>query len=62
MDGCQNISCRDYRWWKELPYYLVWTTDGELAEKVKRVTDLLKICRDKLYNTETQIGEILDEE
>jgi exodeoxyribonuclease VII small subunit len=33
----------------------------ELAEKVKRVTDLLKICRDKLYNTETQIGEILDE-
>jgi exodeoxyribonuclease VII small subunit len=34
----------------------------ELAEKVKRVTDLLKICRDKLHNTETQIGEILDEE
>jgi len=34
----------------------------ELAEKVKRVTDLLKTCRDKLYNTETQIGEILDEE
>ena len=34
----------------------------ELAEKVKRVTDLLKICRYKLYNTETQIGEIMDEE
>ena len=34
----------------------------ELAEKVKRVTDLLKTCRDKLYNTETQIGEILDKE
>ncbi len=33
----------------------------ELAEKVKRVTDLLKICRDKLHNTETQIGGILDE-
>ena len=33
----------------------------ELAEKVKRVTDLLKICRDKLYNTEAQIGEILDD-
>lgn len=32
----------------------------ELAEKVKRVTDLLKICRDKLYQTEKQIGEILD--
>ena len=34
----------------------------ELAEKVKRVTDLLKICRDKLYNTETQIGKILEED
>jgi exodeoxyribonuclease VII small subunit len=34
----------------------------ELAEKVSRVTDLLKICRDKLYFTETQIGEILDED
>jgi hypothetical protein len=32
----------------------------ELAEKVKRVTDLIKICRDKLYHTEKQIGEILD--
>ena len=34
----------------------------ELAEKVSRVTDLLKICRDKLYRTEKQIGKILDEE
>ena len=33
----------------------------ELADKVKRVTDLLKICRDKLYNTEAQIDEILDD-
>jgi exodeoxyribonuclease VII small subunit len=32
----------------------------ELAEKVKRATDLIKICRDKLYHTEKQIGEILD--
>lgn len=32
----------------------------ELAEKVSRVTDLLKICRDKLHLTEKQIGEILD--
>ncbi len=32
----------------------------ELAEKVSRVTDLLKICRDKLHITEKQIGEILD--
>ena len=34
----------------------------ELTQKVKRVTDLLKICRDKLHNTEKQIGEILEEE
>ena len=34
----------------------------ELAKKVSRVTDLLKICRDKLHLTEKQIGEILDED
>jgi len=34
----------------------------ELAEKVGRVTDLLKVCRDKLYRTEEQIGKILDAE
>ena len=34
----------------------------ELAEKVSRVTDLLKICRDKLYLTEKQIGKILDKD
>ena len=34
----------------------------ELAEKVGRVTDLLKICRDKLHLTEKQIGKILDED
>lgn len=34
----------------------------ELADKVSRVTDLLKICRDKLYRTEEQIGKILKEE
>jgi exodeoxyribonuclease VII small subunit len=33
----------------------------ELAKKVGRVTDLLKICRDRLYKTETQINKILDE-
>ncbi len=32
----------------------------ELAEKVGRVTDLLKICRDRLYKTEEQIDKILD--
>ena len=32
----------------------------ELAEKVKRVTELLKICRDRLHKTEEQIDKILD--
>jgi exodeoxyribonuclease VII small subunit len=34
----------------------------ELAEKVSRVTELLKVCRDKLYRTESQLGKILEEE
>lgn len=33
-----------------------------LAEKVKRVSQLLKICRDRLQNTEKQINTILGEE
>jgi exodeoxyribonuclease VII small subunit len=33
----------------------------ELAERVTRVTTLLKICRDRLYKTEEQINRILDE-
>lgn len=33
----------------------------ELAEKVSRVTQLLKACRLKLHQTETQINKILDE-
>ncbi len=33
----------------------------ELAEKVNRVTHLLKICRDRLYKTEEQINNILSE-
>ncbi len=32
-----------------------------LAEKVGRVTELLKICRDRLHKTEEQIDQILDE-
>jgi len=32
----------------------------ELAEKVTRVTHLLKICRDRLHATEEQINKILD--
>jgi exodeoxyribonuclease VII small subunit len=33
----------------------------ELAEKVSRVTQLLKICRKRLYKTEEQIDKILGE-
>ncbi len=33
----------------------------ELAEKVGRVTELLKICRDRLHKTEGQIDKILDQ-
>ena len=33
----------------------------ELARKVARVTELLKICRDRLHKTEEQIDKILDE-
>ena len=32
-----------------------------LTEQVSRVTQLLKICRDKLHKTETQIDKILGE-
>jgi exodeoxyribonuclease VII small subunit len=32
-----------------------------LTEQVSRVTQLLKICRDKLHKTETQIDQILGE-
>lgn len=34
----------------------------ELAEKVNRVTHLIKICRDRLLATEEQINKILDTE
>ncbi len=33
----------------------------ELAEKVQRVSELLKLCRDRLHKTEAQIDKILDE-
>jgi len=33
----------------------------ELTAKVSRVSDLLKICRDKLHKTEAQIDKILKE-
>ena len=34
----------------------------ELAEKVNRVSHLLKICRDRLHATEEQINKILDQD
>ena len=34
----------------------------ELAEKVNRVSHLLKICRDRLLASEEQINKILDKE
>ena len=34
----------------------------ELAEKVNRVSQLLKICRDRLHATEKQINKILEQE
>ena len=33
----------------------------ELAEKVKRVSALLKICKDKLLRTNEQVDQILKE-
>jgi exodeoxyribonuclease VII small subunit len=33
----------------------------DLDKKVRRVTDLLKLCHDRLHKTETQINKILDE-
>lgn len=33
----------------------------ELAGNVKRVADLIKICRDKLYKAEKDVNEIIDE-
>ena len=34
----------------------------ELAEKVNRVSHLLKICRDRLQASEEQINKILDKD
>jgi exodeoxyribonuclease VII small subunit len=33
----------------------------ELADRVSRVTRLLKICRERLYQTEEKLGEILQD-
>ena len=34
----------------------------ELTEKVERVSQLLKVCREKLYLTESQVKQILNPE
>lgn len=34
----------------------------ELTINVKRVTTLLKICKSKLYKTETEVSKILEDE
>ncbi|BAX79348.1 MAG: exodeoxyribonuclease VII small subunit [Bacteroidales bacterium] len=33
----------------------------ELSEKVKRVSELLVICKEKLHNTEKEVEKILNE-
>lgn len=33
----------------------------ELAEKVKKVTQLLKFCKDKLYKTQEDVENVLKE-
>lgn len=33
----------------------------DLDMKIKRASELLKICRDKLYKTEKSVQDILDE-
>lgn len=33
----------------------------ELAEKVKKVTTLLKFCKDKLYKTQEEVEKVLKE-
>ncbi|MCF6332251.1 MAG: exodeoxyribonuclease VII small subunit [Draconibacterium sp.] len=33
----------------------------ELAEKVKRVSTLLKVCKDKLHKTNEQVEQVLKE-
>lgn len=33
----------------------------ELSEKVKRASELIKICKDKLYKTEEEVSAVLKE-
>lgn len=34
----------------------------QLADKVKRATELIQFCKDKLKNTEEEVNKILDED
>lgn len=36
------------------------TDVDELATNVKRVSELIKICKDKLYKAEKEVKEIID--
>lgn len=36
-------------------------TIDDLDSRIKRASDLLKICKDKLYKTETSVQQILEE-
>ncbi|MBN2487089.1 MAG: exodeoxyribonuclease VII small subunit [Bacteroidales bacterium] len=33
----------------------------KLTERVKRASELIKICKTKLYETESEVGKILDD-
>lgn len=33
-----------------------------LSEKVKRATELIKLCREKLHKAEAEVAEVLDSE
>ena len=33
----------------------------DLSEKVKRATELIKLCKEKLYNTEKDIQQIISD-
>ena len=33
----------------------------QLSDKVKRVSELLKVCKEKLHNTEKEVENILNE-
>jgi len=36
------------------------TDVDEMTSQVKRVSQLIKLCKDKLYKTETEVQKVLD--